>query len=300
MKEKADTNMYKGLASSFLPEGVLNYFEVIDYAEEPNPKDNLYRKILHLYLDELDNRPDDMHDAKPNGFTEEHLILDFPASDRKTTLHVRRRRGTKPDDHNYIVPLDSISSEKTQYLKEFAFFFRQRMDNEPVTAKSLAQTYMIDSGTFEKNYKDVLSGYSNWTQREHASEWMLLPENMGSHLGIDETSFCHEVYTILHNKDGHGKKRSIIAMVKGTKPSDVTKVLMSLPEDTRLNVMDITMDLPNSMAAISRAAFPNATIICVCFHVIQRSCEGIEEIRLRQMHAARDESDKRHHHGIRG
>lgn len=155
------------------------------------------------------------------------------------------------------------------------------MDNEPVTAKSLAQTYMIDSGTFEKNYKDVLSGYSSWTQREHASEWMLLPENMGSHLGIDETSFCHEVYTILHNKDGHGKKRSIIAMVKGTKPSDVTKVLMSLPEDTRLNVTDITMDLSSSMAAISRAAFPNATIIRDCFHVIQRCGEGIEEIRLR-------------------
>ena len=64
MKEKADTNMYKGLASLFLPEGVLNYFEVVDYAEEPNPKDNLYRKILHLYLDEHDNRPDDMHGAK--------------------------------------------------------------------------------------------------------------------------------------------------------------------------------------------------------------------------------------------
>ena len=124
MKEKADTNMYKGLASLFLPEGVLNYFEVVDYAEEPNPKDNLYRKILHLYLDELDNRPDDMHDAKPNGFTEERLILDFPARDRKTILHVRRRRWTKPDGHNYIVPLDSMSREKTQYSKEFALFLK--------------------------------------------------------------------------------------------------------------------------------------------------------------------------------
>ena len=34
----------------------------------------------------------------------------------------------------------------------------------------------------------------------HASGWVLLPENMGVHVGIDESSFCHEVYTILHNK----------------------------------------------------------------------------------------------------
>ena len=48
------------------------------------------------------------------------------------------------------------------------------MDNEPVTAKSLSRTYMIDGGTFEKNYKDVLSDFRTWAQRDHASEWELL------------------------------------------------------------------------------------------------------------------------------
>ena len=155
------------------------------------------------------------------------------------------------------------------------------MDNEPVTAKSLSYTYMIDSGTFEKNYKDVLSDFRTWSQRDHASDWVLLPENMGLQVGIDETSFCHEVYTILHNKDGHGRKRTVIAIIKGTKPSDVVKVLMSLPEEKRLKVTDITMDLSNSMGAIAKSVFPNAKITRDCFHVVQRCGEGIEEIRLR-------------------
>lgn len=166
------------------------------------------------------------------------------------------------------------------------------MDNEPVTAKSLSRTYMIDGGTFEKNYKDTLSDFRTWAQRDHASGWVLLPDNMGAHLGIDETSFCHEVYTILHNNDGHGKKHTVIAMIKGTKPSEVVKVLMSLPEDMRLKVADITMDLSNSMGAIARSAFPNAIIIRDCFHVIQRCGEGIEEIRLRLKREAVKEQKK--------
>ena len=166
------------------------------------------------------------------------------------------------------------------------------MDNEPVTAKSLSHTYMIDGGTFEKNYKDVLSDFRSWEQSPHASDWVLLPENMGAHLGIDETSFCHDVYTILHNKDGHGGKHTIIAIVKGTKPSEVIKRLMQLPESIRLKVTDVTMDLSNSMGAIAKAVFPKAVIIRDCFHVIQRGSDGIEEIRLRIKREAIKEQKK--------
>lgn len=166
------------------------------------------------------------------------------------------------------------------------------MDNEPVTAKSLANTYGINGGTFEKNYKDVLSGFRSWAQGSHASSWLLLEENMGTHLGIDETSFCHQVYTILHNKDGHGKRGTVIAIIKGTKPSDVIKVLMSLPEDMRLEVTEITMDLSNGMGAIAKAVFPKATVIRDCFHVIQRCGEGLEEMRLRLKREAVKEQKK--------
>lgn len=112
------------------------------------------------------------------------------------------------------------------------------MDNEAVTAKSLLHTYMINDGTFAKNYKEVINDFSSWEQREYASKQVLLPENMGEYLGIGETSFCHEVYTILHNKDGRGKKHTIITIVKETKPSNVITVLRQLPEENRLKVSD--------------------------------------------------------------
>lgn len=124
MDHVSDINMYKGLASYFLPDGVLEYFDVVDFAEEPAPGDKLYRKILHLYLDERDNRPSSMSEAKPNGFTEERCILDFPIRDRRTILHVRRQRWTTPEGHNHIVPLENIAREKTQYSKELALFLK--------------------------------------------------------------------------------------------------------------------------------------------------------------------------------
>lgn len=155
------------------------------------------------------------------------------------------------------------------------------MDNEPVTAKSLSWTYMINANTFEKAYKEKLSGFPTWEQKSHAEQWVLKHENIGSRIGIDETSFCHELYTIVHNKDRHGKKGSIIAIVKGVNSLDVAKVLLQIPADQRLKVKTATMDLSDCMRAIVREAFPEATVVRDCFHVIKRAGEGIEELRLR-------------------
>ena len=56
---------------------------------------------------------------------------------------------------------------------------------------------------------------------------------------------------------------------------------MQLPADKREMVEDITMDLSDCMRAIAREAFPKATVIRDCFHVVKRGGEGCEEIRLR-------------------
>ena len=118
--------MYKGLASYFLPDGVLDYFDVVDFAEDPSPDPvkNPYGKTLHLYLDERDNRPSEMSDFTANGFTEERCILDFPIRARRTVLHVRRRRWLTSDGHNRVIPLESIAHDKTQYSNEFALFLK--------------------------------------------------------------------------------------------------------------------------------------------------------------------------------
>lgn len=65
----------------------------MDFNEEPAQKgDQLFKKELHLYLAERDNRPEGFVGIKSNGFTEEKQILDFPVRNRRTVLHVRRRR----------------------------------------------------------------------------------------------------------------------------------------------------------------------------------------------------------------
>lgn len=59
---------------------------------------------------------------------------------------------------------------------------------------------------------------------------MLLADNLGACCSIDETSLCNEVYTIVFNKAGHGKKGSVIAIVKRTKANVVSAVLKKIPE----------------------------------------------------------------------
>ena len=39
---------------------------------------------LQMYLDERDNRTEEMQALRPNGFTEETVISDFPVRDKKT------------------------------------------------------------------------------------------------------------------------------------------------------------------------------------------------------------------------
>lgn len=166
------------------------------------------------------------------------------------------------------------------------------MDNETITAHQIGYTYMINSSTFAKRYKDTLSDFETWKQKEHASEWILLPQNVGKEHGIDETSLQGELYTIVHNKEAHGRKGAIIAVVKGTNPADVLRVLMQLPENKRKMVESITMDLSDCMRAIAREAFPNAIVIRDCFHVVKRGGEGCEEIRLRLKREAVKEQNK--------
>lgn len=155
------------------------------------------------------------------------------------------------------------------------------MDNEITTARTLCKSYCINGDTFEKAYKEVISDFKDWKQKEHAEDWVLLEQNIGEDLGIDETSIGKEVYTIVHNKDAKGKKGAIVAIVKGIYPPDVLRVLQSIDIAEREKVKSITMDLSDSMHAIASQAFTKATIIRDCFHVMKRAGEGIEEVRLR-------------------
>lgn len=85
----------------------------------------------------------------------------------------------------------------------------------------------------------------------------------------------------MSNKASHGKKGSVIAIVKGTKANVVSAVLKKISESEREKVTEITMDFSDSMFSIAKQCFPKATIVINCFHIVQRLCEGLGEMLLR-------------------
>ncbi len=80
---------------------------------------------------------------------------------------------------------------------------------------------------------------------------------MGTHLSIDETCLSTgEVYTILSNKEAHGRKGCLVAIVKGTKAKEVTSILKKIPELVRLLVEEVTLDFSEACTRLSAPAFP--------------------------------------------
>ena len=166
------------------------------------------------------------------------------------------------------------------------------MDTYPIPAHSLERYYKINGETLEKNYKEHLSGFREWDQREHADKWVLLVKNMGEYLSIDESMHAHDLFTFVSNKDGHGKQGTLVAAVRGTKASDVVAILMMIPEEKRLAVKEVTMDYSDSMYSIVTQAFPNATIVINCFHVMKNQCDALDCIRMRFKRKAIAEQNK--------
>ena len=284
MGKKTNSFDYKTLASYLLPKDILKFFDVTGVEEVHTGNVDLTGTeivILRISLDEVDNREQLGMDLRPNGFTETCDITDFPVRDHKVVLRIRRRRWLDAEGHNVVFNNYELAAAGTSYSKEFAGVLKKYMDTFPITASSLARYYKIEPVNFTRCYKECLSGFPQWEQSIHADKWLLLEKNMGTDLSIDETQIGDDVRTILTNKDGHGRKGSMIAIVKGTNADDIVKVLLQLPEDKRNAVKEVTMDFSDSMYSIVQAAFPNATIVIDCFHIIQRCTDSIEELRLK-------------------
>lgn len=123
---KPQTDIYRSLAQMFLPCELLDYFDVVNFREELTGKEimNGYpEKILHIHLDEKAMPYGDGY--RPNGFTEEKIVSDFPIRDRQTVLHVRRRRWISPEGHNEVLDYgELLGAEGTKYSREFAAFLK--------------------------------------------------------------------------------------------------------------------------------------------------------------------------------
>ena len=155
------------------------------------------------------------------------------------------------------------------------------METKPTTSRSLDSYYHINGSTFEKQYKEVLSGYLQWNELSHADEWLVFPKNIGNRLCIDETAISEgELYTIVSNPQARGGKGSLVALIKGVKAQDVIDTLKLIPENLRFMVKGVTMDLSNSMNLIVCCCFPKAGRTIDRFHVQKLACDALQEMRI--------------------
>nr|WP_290388150.1 hypothetical protein [Paramuribaculum intestinale] len=61
------------------------------------------------------------------------------------------------------------------------------------------------------------------------------------------------MYTIVTNKDAHGRKGSIVALVLGTDSDTVLHALRQIDSRLRNKVTEITLDLADSMQATAQS-----------------------------------------------
>ena len=169
------------------------------------------------------------------------------------------------------------------------------MESSPVTCRTLEEYYHINAGTFERQYKDHLSGFRHWDQLEHADEWLVYEENIGSSICIDETSLSNgELYTIVTNRSGRGRQGTLIATVKGVSADKVSEALMRIEEEKRLQVREITLDMSNSMRLIARRCFPEAIRTIDRFHIQKLANDALQEMRIaHRWDAIQDDTDAR-------
>jgi transposase len=141
---------------------------------------------------------------------------------------------------------------------------------------------MLNSSTLSKAYKNRLSDFEEWKKHNQATDWILMENNVGEYMSIDETAPSRgDLFTILSNKAGHGKKGTIASMVRGTKSEDLISVFKRIPEDKRLAVKEVTMDFSDSMSLAVSESFHAAEQVIDCFHVVQLATSALSEVRLK-------------------
>lgn len=111
---------------------------------------------------------------------------------------------------------------------------------------------------------------------------MIYPQNIGEHLSIDEVSLSKgELYTFVTNKKGRGKKKTLVASIKGTKSKDIIDVLNKIPLERRKLVKETTLDMANNMQLASRMCFPESRLVTDRFHVVRLVMEALQHQRIK-------------------
>lgn len=163
------------------------------------------------------------------------------------------------------------------------------MDNHPISCYHLGHYFQVDGKQLQEQYKEHISDYNSWEQKDHADQWMLFTKNISPYLSIDETALSNgELYTIITNKTAKGRKGAIVAMIKGTVAEDIITVLKKIPERLRKRVQEVTMDMAANMQLAIRRCFTNAHRVIDRFHVQKLAYDAVQECRIKYRWEALD------------
>ena len=121
--------MDTSLISLFLPDGILDYFDITDF-ERTDGNLKTYNKRLTIFLTEKKVIPEKYKEAtyKASGFMEPRVIEDYPIRNMLVSLSIKRRRwDVTIDDQVVKISRDwnTIITQGTRISTEFAAFLKE-------------------------------------------------------------------------------------------------------------------------------------------------------------------------------
>ena len=102
-----------------LPEGTLDYFDLVDVKESVNE--------VVFYLEEKNMVPEKYtdQDTESKGFYDPVIVQDFPLRGKKVFLNIRRRRWLLKKHNEYISRNWRMVAEGTRMTQDFASFLKE-------------------------------------------------------------------------------------------------------------------------------------------------------------------------------
>lgn len=106
------------LYSLLLPEGISNYFDVVNIHQEAEQ--------LTFFLQDKNTLSEEQKDVKveSKGFYPPVVVTDFPIRGKRVLLNISRRRWINKDTGEYITRKWDVVAKGTRMTEEFASFLK--------------------------------------------------------------------------------------------------------------------------------------------------------------------------------
>ena len=162
------------------------------------------------------------------------------------------------------------------------------VERKPVSITVVAYVLGMRSNKLQRWYKQHLSGFVEALEsgslfehdldlkEEYISVPIYKPDNLGSHMAIDEKHIDGDYYTILSNKETN----KIALLAQTTKSRHLVALIHSMGVDKCMNVKTVSRDLAQYYDWTCRQVFMNALQIGDKFHVVKKVLLAAQELRV--------------------